>query len=690
MTRDARLKLTIADAQLELLRLDASEAMSQPFHITLDFISTLGEFDLFPHLGKPAMVESLHDGEHLRYFHGVITDGYLVGDAVAASHGWSGSAYHYRVTLQPKAYFHDQGSDYRIFQDKTVIDIIKDVLGRRGIDHLVKLQAGAAADLKRKYCVQFGESDMSFVYRLMEEHGIYYYYQHEEHRHVMVLCDAASAHTDVAIGHLDFNPLGESMEMAGSGKRGHTNFYITQWNEHLRSGAESVATMRDYHFKTPRALPTASVAESGKHVDDKIEVFVWPGRYYKGDDGTKLAKVLIESRRAQRIRYDGVTSYTGIQVGRKFKLRKHPVQRFNESHLIIATHTSLSAEQYRSGGGGGGETEVHFTTIPAKAVFRAPHVTPRPMARGPETAVVVGPKGEEIYVDKYGRIKVQFHWDRLGQKDEHSSCWIRVSQTGGLGNVIHPRVGHEVLVDFIAGDPDRPIVVGRVFNEDYMPVYDLPANKTRAVWRSKTYKREVGAELAEAEALDTGKPAANEIRMEDATGAEEFFLHAEKDMNTRVRNIETHRVGKDQAIRIGKNRDKSIGESETVEVGKNRTEEVKGDEKIKIGGNRVEEVKGDETITIKGNEALKIQGTDTQQITGAMKITCKDEITITAAQKITLKCGASTIVIDTASITCKTLKFEAKAMTLAKIQSTITKVLGSGLTKIQGAIVKIN
>ena len=689
MTRETRLQLNIAGEQLELLRLDASEGLSQPFLVTLDILSTLGEFDLFPHLGKPAMVESLRDGAHMRYFHGIITDGHLIGDSESGSHSWSENAYRFRITLQPKSFFHEQGRDYRIFQDQSVIDIIKDVLTRRGIDYELKLQSGSGGELIRKYCVQYGESDMSFVYRLMEEHGLYYYYRHDADKHVIVLCDAPSAHTQIKAPHLNFNPFGGSMSNAGSPERGHSDEYVSIWHEHLSSGAEAVASMHDYNFKTPKALHPTDAREAAVHVKDEIEVYVWPGRFDKSADGKKLATYLLESRRAQRVRYDGSTPYTGLQAGYTFKLHEHVIERFNDQYLVIASHTSLANESYRSGGSSD-DTEVHFTAIPSKMKFRAPFVTPRPVARGPETAVVVGPSGEEIYVDKYGRIKVQFHWDRLGRKDEKSSCWIRVSQTGGLGNIILPRIGHEVLIDFIAGDPDRPIVVGRVFNEDYMPVYPLPANKTRAVWRSKTYKRDSGDSQAGTKALDTGKPGANEIRMEDNTGQEEFFLHAEKDLNTRVRHCETHHVGKDQSIDIGKNRTEVVGDNETITIGKNRTEKVGENEKITINKNRIEEVMIDETVTIHGERKLTIDGQDTQHIGKRQSIECDDEIIIKAKKSITLIVGMSKIVIDTSSITCKTMTFEADGATTAKVSGAKTDVQGSALVNVQGAIVKIN
>ena len=586
-SRDSRLVIGIDNEQLELLGIQASESLSQPFLFTVDILSTLGEFDLLPHLGKPAMVETLRDGEHMRYFHGVITDAYMIGEETTGTHTWQGSSYRYRLTLQPKAFFHGQGSDFRIFQDKTVLDIVQDVLDRCTISHETKLQSESASSRMLKYCVQFGESDFAFVCRLLEEHGLYYFYRHDEDDHVLVLCDSPESHEDSDATPLHFNAFGGSMGNAGSDLRGGGTNYVTQWQQHLSTGAEANATMRDYDFQTPTQNHQVHYSENAAHADDNVEIYSWPGRYYVDDDGTKLGTYQLEARRAQRIRFDGTTGTPALQTGQKFTFADHPVERFNVEYVVIAAHTTISPEVSRSGSDTI-STEVHFTAIPASVKFRAPLVTPRPMARGPETAMVVGPSGEEIYVDKYGRVKVQFHWDRIGTANEQSSCWIRVSQTGGLGNIIIPRIGHEVLIDFINGNPDRPIVVGRVFNETHMPIYPLPDNKTRALWRSKTYKQDTGSALPEAIALDTGSPGANEIRFEDKTDEEEFFLHAERDLNTRVRNCETHKVGKDVEIFVGKNRKEEVGENENIKIGQNREEEVGQDEKITIKGNRTE------------------------------------------------------------------------------------------------------
>ena len=682
--RETKLTLRLGDEQFDLLSLNASEGLSQPFLIVIDVLSQLGAFDLMPHLGSEAIVESLRDGEHMRYFHGIVTDGQLVGEATTGTQGWSEGAHHYRLTLRPKAYFHSHGRDFRMFQDMSVLDIITDVLERNHIDYGDNQQERSCASRMLKYCVQFGESDMAFVYRIMEEHGIYYFYRHDKDKHAMVLCDAPGSHAKLTASKLSYHPFASSIANSGSALRGSAVETIPEWHEYLSTGAEMTTTLRDFDFIKPALLLEGVKQGDAEHIDDAVEFYNWPGRFYDNATGKSLAEFLLQSRRAQRQRYEASAGSTALQVGYTFTLNSHPISRYNAEFLIIAMQTVLSTEVYRSGSGGG-DTEVHFTAIPAQTTYRAPLFTPRPVAQGPETALVVGPAGEEIYVDSYGRIKVQFHWDRYGKNDDKSSCWVRVSQTGGLGNMIIPRIGHEVLIDFINGNPDRPVVVGRLYNAANMPVYALPEHKTKAVWRSKTYKR-INSQAypdAQPDKIESEHPGANEIRFEDKTGDEELYVHAEKNLNTRVRNDETHFVAKNQTTKVWND--------QITEVHKDRTEEVWGDEKITLHQNRVETVTANETVTINGNRSVTISGTETLKVTGDIKVDGDGNIAITAASKITLTCGESSIELTPTGIKINSLDVEVNGQLNAKLTAAAqVTVQASGITTIQGAMVKIN
>jgi type VI secretion system secreted protein VgrG len=649
----------------ELVRLMADEGLSRPFAISLDVMSK-SDIKLLDNLGLPAVIECSIDGQAVRHFHGIVTDGSYI------EHMHDGHEM-YRLTLSPATWFHEQGSNYRIYQGRQVIDIIKDVLDRCKIDYEVKAKIGKRV---LAYCVQYGESDFAFVCRLMEEEGIYYYYRHSATKHQLVLCDSTNCHQELPAGRLRFNQSSQTHALTDSKVRltGYKATFVQFWQERASSGAEAKVTMRDFDFQKPTKAVETKATEPKAHEQDEIEVYRWPGRYYVEDDGNALTNVLLESRRAQRLRYEGRSHFMGIQAGFTFSLAEHPVGRFNHKYLIIACRTRLTGEHFRSGMESS-EGQVEFTAIPDDVPFRAPIVTPRPVPKGPETAVVTGPAGEEIHVDKYGRVKVQFHWDREGKLDDNSSCWIRVSQTGGLGNIITPRIGHEVLIDFINGNPDRPIIVGRVFNEAHMPVYPLPEHKTKALWRTKTYKRDCGVPHDDAASLETGMPGANEIRFEDKTGEEELFLHAEKDMNTRIRYCETHKVGKNADIYIGKN----------------RTEEVCVNETITIGCDRLELVKGCEDVTVVGDRKVAIQSTDSLDVTQSLTIKAGTTIDISAETSITLSVGSSSIVIDQTSIKAMAaVLLDLQGQTNAKLSSPTTTIEGVGLLTATGAMVKIN
>lgn len=657
------LRLGNGAEQLKLIRLDAFEGLSQHFAITLEILS-LDEIELLPNLGKPAAIESRLDGQVLRHFHGIVVDAEYIEEI-------NGAGFVYRLTLAPAAQLHDHGSNYRIFQNKSVIDVIKAVLSECGIAFEVKATGGTR---QLAYCVQYGESDFAFISRLMEEEGLYYHYAHASSAHTMIISDRPGCHVPLPAGPLTYNPMADSTALVNSTTRSDlTGLFVQTWHERASSGAEARVTMRDYDFKQPSRPRQAEATDKGAHPLDEIEVYRWPGRYYQEQTGQALSTVILESRRAQRLRYEGTSAFAGIETGYHLEIRDHPIDRFNAKYLVTRCRTSLANEQYRSGGGAS-ETFVEFTTVPHDVNFRAPIVTPRPAARGPETAVVTGPAGEEIHVDEFGRIKVQFHWDREGKLDDKSSCWIRVSQTGGLGNIIIPRIGHEVLVDFINGNPDRPIVVGRVFNASHMPVYALPEHKTKALWRSKTYKRTTGDPLSEAEGLDTKAPGANELRFEDATGKEEVFLHAERDMNSRVRHNETHHVGRDVQISVGKNRKERVGKNED----------------ILIEANRKEEVKGTETVTVHKDRKVDVRANDQLDVSKTIKIKAGQTIEITAGSKITLTCGMSSITLDKNSISISTMKLNMEGSAKAKLSSAMTNVEASGILTAKGGLVMIN
>lgn len=652
-SRQTALKIDLGGEQILLERIEAAEGFSTPFDITLDVISPLGEIDLLPHLGNPATVTLSQDDELQRYFHGYVVEGEYSRE--------TSEGFHYQLKLRPWTYFLSNNSEYRIFQEMTALAIIQEVLGKSSMTHADYSGVGRPGS-KREYCVQYGESDFAFVSRLMEEEGIYYFFKHKEDRHVLHLSDRPSAHEHGHPKKLSYNPHTLTVFNTDSAARTQSNrqFYLQSWMERVTTAGQKTHTTRDFDFKKPETPVEASVEASHK-VEDKVplpqEVYRYPGGYIESSVGKELGEAALFSLNAQRSTYRGQSQSSGLSCGTKVEVSDHPNGRMNSSYLITRTFHSITAERYRSGGGTGEESyNVLFEAVPADTYWRAPQVTPRPIVHGLETAIISGPDGEEIFTDEYGRVKVRFPWDRSDTPGSRSTCWMRVSQTGGLGNIILPRVGHEVLVDFLNGDPDRPVVVGRVFNASHMPIYALPEHKTRALWRTKRYG--ATGSYGQAKSLDTGAPGANELRFEDKGGQEEIFLHAERDMNTRIRHIESHHVGLKQEIDIGRDR-------------------------IEVVGN-------DESVTIKHDRMTKVENDDKLDVTSNIKVWAGSKIDIEAVAGITLTCGSSTIKIEPASIKIDSPMINITAKAMLEAKSPMTTVKGDATLILKGGITMIN
>ncbi|UYY57212.1 type VI secretion system Vgr family protein [Sphingomonas sp. S2-65] len=654
-SRLSEMSIDLGDEQVELERIDCMESLSTPFTITVDVFSPL-EIDMQPHLGKPCGLKVSEDGELRRHFHGLVVSGEYIDE--------SPTGHRYRLVLKPWSFFLAQNRSMAIFQDVTAQDIIKQVFQAAGIsDFEFKL---SVSPRPRSYCVQYQESDFAFAARLMEEEGWYYFFRHGADNHVMVICNAPSSHGTGTPPTLTYAPnsvsvfSADSVERASQGK-----FHLQSWHERVSTQAGSKVTMRDWDFRAPSRFVEAKFESEGQHERDDREVYVYPGRFYHESidpgqvetHGAERSETMLASMRAQRRVFTGASQAAGLSCGFKVGVADHHVGRMNGDYLIVSAYHSIVAESYRSGQSARENAfNVRFEAIPGDTRFHPIHSTPRPMVQGLETAVVSGPAGEEIYTDKYGRVKVRFHWDRGPTPGESATCWVRVSQTGGLGNVILPRVGHEVLVDFLGGDPDRPVVVGRVFNADHMPVYPLPENKTRALWRTKRYG-ETGA-YPNAQALDSGAPGANEIRFEDKGGAEELYIHAERDMNTRVRLAETHHVGQDQTIQIGHDRNETVVNDEGVTIGRNQT------------------------LTVVEQRHSKIGHDDILDVHQSFKLTANDSIV--------LQVGESKIEMTPSAISIQSPKVTVDGTASIAMNAPETSANGGGTLTLTGGLVKIN
>jgi type VI secretion system secreted protein VgrG len=686
------MSVDLGGEQIVLERVMIREALSEPFEITVDILSEHGDLDLRPHLGNEIKIKVEQGEEVRRLVHGHVVEGMFVEEAKS---GWR-----YRLTVRPWTHFMDANIEYRIHQEKTATEILRTTFQSAGISDVEYKLEGKQT--KRTYCVQYGESDFDFICRLMEEEGIYYFFRHEADRHVMVLCDNPNSHSLGKPDKLEYNF--DTRSLAGNLYGEEETPFVTNLMERVRTSGRSKVAVRDWDFRVPQQPLAHSVNTRVQHARDEAEVYLGAGKFVLDDvahpatAGATLADATLLASRADRAVYTGLTQSLELSTGSKVKVTGHDAERFNIEYLVTGTQHLIVAERYRSSDelDDGHDLDVAFEAIPASTPYKSPLRTPKPVVRGLESAIVTGPPGEVIHTDEFGRVKVQFHWDRLGKKDAKTSCWIRVSQTGGLGNVILPRIGHEVLVDFLGGDPDRPVVVGRVFNAEHMPIYPLPYNRTISSWRSKT----VGAVADIAKALpihgpvpaeggpkDWENPEANELRFEDKSGQEEVYFHANRLLNTRVRMDETHKVGQDQTIYIGQNRTEKVEKDEKVEILGKRDYTLTGNEtEIILEGNRTTTLKkGNRDTTLDmGNETLNVKMGNIS-VKAAM-----GKIEMEAMQSIELKVGSSTIKIDQTGVTIKGMMIKSEAQVTNMVKGTLTTTEASAMMTVKGAITMIN
>ena len=478
---------------------------------------------------------------------------------------------HYHAQVAPWLWFLTRQSDCRIFQNMKPPDIISQVLNMFSVKDFRLNLKGSYPTLE--YCVQYRETSFNFVSRLMEEYGIFYYFDHsQEGKHTMVLCDSNTLPTCTG------SPISYETRVGGL----TDPEVVNEWSvgQELRTGKY---TLTDYNFTTPStSLLANEPTVVNLSASQPLELFDYPGLYTTKDEGDTVSRVRMQEEEAGHLVISGSGDCRGFMSGYCFELQNHYRSDQNTTYLLTEVHHMASAGQtYTSAGTFGGETYSNrFTCIPSSVTYRPPRVTPKPFVQGPQPALVVGKSGEEIWVDKYGRVVVQFYWDRQGQKNENSSCWIRTSQPwagANWGSIWIPRIGQEVIVSFLEGDPDRPIITGRVYNADQMPPYKLPDNQTRSTFMSRSSK-------------GGGSSNYNEIRFEDKSGDEQIFINAEKDMDLRVENDSREYVMNDRHLLVDSNQTEKVKGNKDAHVVGDHKEKVDGSVSLQVGMNRDEKV----------------------------------------------------------------------------------------------------
>ena len=667
-----------------------TEVLSAPFEMTLTVLSENHSIT-FEALSRKTGVLNIY-GQGLamaRQFNGSVSELSYLGTGRRYSR--------YQITLVPQLWFLNQRQDCRIFQNKTVPDIIRDVFDDAGMsDYRFELSGQYQA---KEYVLQYRESDHNFVQRLLAEHGLWFYFEHSDTAHTMVIVDSNDAIPELVSTPLNASYFGPMLfQSHGGGVADKEHIFDL---EKIHRALTSDVSYSDYNYLTPK-IPQNTAAQDGVNTD--LKRFDYPGRYTSPDFGGQRIKEWMSEYRVDSDQVHASSNIMRLASGVSFEISGHPRSSINRDYLMFSVMHSGENPRVHEEEGADAPTTYHnqFVCLPRDVTYRAPKMA-APVVDGPQTAVVVGPAGEEIYTDEFGRIKVQFHWDRYGQSDEYSSCWLRVSQSMAAPNwgaVYLPRIGHEVVVTFLEGDPDRPLVTGAVYNGLHNPPYELPEHKTRTVFRTQSHKAE----------------GYNEMHFEDENGQEMVYFHAQKKMRTKVLNNRYRDIGNDEELKVGRNQENEIfgdrkedihghktsvtkqtfkdrvEQDVTITYNANESKQVAGEQKLTtyenrktlIGGNDSLEVGNDLDETIQASRSGNIGSDDTQgvgkhldvEVSGSTSLRSDGQTAIVSADEIAVKVGFSGLL----------LKSNGNILLYG---SDIT-IDGLSSTKIQGAQVKMN
>jgi type VI secretion system secreted protein VgrG len=563
----------IMDTEYEIAVEDfeAKEFISEPFVLTINLVSE-DEISLNDVVIREAVLTIIGKSED-RYIHGIISNFMLTGS--------NGRFYSYQATVVPSMWMLNFNKNFRIFQHASVVDIVTKILDENRIpsdEYVFKL----ASDYpERRYCTQYGESDFRFICRILEEEGIFFFFEHSEDSHTIVFSDTEMIYTPI-VGDSDVSF--------------HHDSGLVAETEAIDSFAYNRAicpgkiTHTNYNFKRP-SLGMEVVEKGDTHTVH--EIYEYPGDYGLPPEGSAKVRAHLDGVKALEESVQGTSNCARFIPGSTFTISDHSFEQLNKEYCLVSVeHEGSQPNVYGEYSGIGGDYTYsnHFIAIPASTIYRTSKTLTKPFVRGLQSAIVVGPPGYEIYTDEFGRIKVQFHWDREGRKDGADSCWLRTSQPwsgNGWGMVSLPRIGDEVLVAFVNGDPDWPIMVGCVNNAASPALYSLPDNKSQSGIRTRSTP-------------GGGCDNFNELRFEDKFGSEEVYLQGERDWNILIKNDKGQTVARDETLAVGNNRSKKVGRNQTEEIGVNHTET--------IGANKTETVAIDKSETIGAVKKLTIGG----------------------------------------------------------------------------------
>ena len=638
------LKTSLGQDVLVPTEFRGTEELSSLFEFKIAAVSTQQNITADQILGKSATLSITRPNSDPREFNGIVA-------SFSASYAVVQGLRTYELILRPKLWLLTKTSDCKIFQNKTIIQITDSILSENQITNYKK-QAITGSHPSRDYCVQYMETDFDFLMRIWAEEGVYFYFDHKNDQHTLVLSDSINGYCECQDNKVTHAPAVQNETIA-----------ITKW-DNGNNFVSGKYTLNDYNFEQPSTNLIATTNTTLSNSQFKTwELYNYPGNYTQKNDGQNLSRTRMEEVEAVYAISSGEGKYRGFMPGSKITMDTHEVKAEEKKNYVISyvehqafeeTHlgTTITPISYTN----------NFKTLPATTVFRPQLIARRPLIPGPQTAKVVGPSGEEIYCDKYGRIRVQFFWDRYGKNNENSSCWIRVAQVfagANWGTIYTPRVGMEVIVAFLDGDPDQPLVVGSVYNADNMPPYALPGLKTQSGIKTRSTTKGTSSTY-------------NEMRIEDKKDSELFYFRAQKDFQREVMNNDTLTVSNDQTITIKKNLSETVSEgnmSSTISQGNKSTTVSKGNVAMDVNS-------GNYNLTLgTGNANVKCNG---------------GSILLQAATSITLKVGSNEIEISQSGITIKGTTVESTATGSSTTKGAIVTVQASGMTTLKGGVVNIN
>ena len=638
--RHVKITSPLGTDKLLITGMQGNEGISRLFNFELSLVSEDKGILFADIIGKGVTVSIELPSGDWRYFNGIISTFSQVSGNTASGDDTTRAAL-YRATLVPKLWLLTRSAELRIFQNMTVPEIVEKVFKKFEItDYELKLQGNFE---KREYCVQYRETHFNFISRLLEEEGIFYFFEHNADNHKLIIANSSQANVPCP-GQSTASYLIEGITPDDDTISSLENIQMILPGKYMLS---------DFNFETPNNSLNVNIPGKYKLGPGDREIYDYPGGYTTMAPGNALVKVRMEEKEAQITTVRGGGKCRSFTSGYRFTLINADRSEMNNKEYILTSvaHTISQSAQ----AGGDFDYGNSFCSIPADVPYRPPRVTPKPVVQGTQTAIVVGPPGEELWPDKYGRVKVQFHWDREGDNNEHSSCWIRVSQLWagtGWGAMYIPRIGQEVIVDFLEGDPDCPIITGRVYHATNMPPYNLPAEKTKSTIKSNS-------------SPDGG--GFNELRFEDKKGNEEIFLHGQKDWTIQILNNKNQTIGNDETldvghdrtkdvknnqsesigvnktIIVGKNHTESIGENASIDIGKNETISVGENVSIVIGKNFTEEIAEKSDTTVGKDKSIQVGKNSSTSVGENMVIDVGKKLNITAAEQITLTTGSSSI-----------------------------------------------